>query len=86
MTEQNWRREDYERWLLTLRLGGAVLEEEEQRGTDTASRSLTALNIQIAWSHLDAPESPLRHLLTNEDRRTVKIAQGIIGDTGSMVM
>ena len=86
MIDERWDRELYEQWLATLRMGGDVLAEEEERGTPVEDRTLTALNIQIAWVHLNDPTSPFRNLITDADRRTFEIARRITGDVGTEVM
>jgi len=84
--ESRWSRDDYEAWLAVLRCGGSALAELDDMRADEETRRLTALNIQIAWHHLAAQESPYRHQLTDADRRTVAIARGITGDVGPEVM
>ncbi len=82
----SWPREQYDEWLATLRMGGAALAEQEEDGVGIEQIRTTALNIQIAWSHLNAPESPFRTQLNEKDWRTVSIARGITGNVGSEVM
>jgi len=57
------------------------LREHEEAGDSSEERQLTALNIQIAWGHLIAADSPYRDRLSEEDRRTVTIARALTGDT-----